>query len=238
MNFSKEKNGYNVMEVDAYVKSAEATASDQTERIEELKNEVAELSARLQVEKQRRDLINKAIYNAVAKADQIENLSRRKYEQDMAQLKAFHEKWMAYYNRIIAHYPIDDTLNEVSAFNRRMNDILSGKKAKPLESYMQAEEKRIAKKDAPAKEKEQAKENAKINDFDPIKRIREYLDNESKKQNAFETQNNAEVKPARPVPSKITDVSDTGFSFEEALNPTDDLSTIMRDLGFDVKEDK
>ena len=69
--------------------------------------------------------------------------------------------------------------------------------------------------------------------FDPVKSIKEYLDGADdttaatrprKGSKAYKT-GIAVVNPALAEPS------DTGFNFEEALNPTEDLKDIMKDLG-------
>ncbi len=232
MNFSKEKNGYSVAEVDAYIRSVESAEGDRTLRIEELKSEVSRLTALLDAERQKRDLINKAIYNAVAKADQIETLSRRKYEQDMAQLKAFHEKWTSYYNRILEKYPLDDELREASAFIRRMNDVLNGKDVEPLEAYMEREKERVGKTaSAESKKSSRPKKNAKAESFDPVTKIKEFLDVQKSNESIMDSINSQKTQSVNEEYE-----GEGAFSFEEALNPTEDLSTIMRDLGFDVKD--
>jgi len=218
MNFSKAKNGYSTAEVDAHLKSLEIAEQGRQAHIEQLKAEIESLKKQLDTEKNRRELINRAIYNAVAKADQIETLSKRKYEQDMAQLKSFHQRWTAYYNRLIQKYPLDDELKEVAAFNSRMNDVLRGKDAQPMEVYLKKEEERVIKA---SKIKDEIKP---CEPFDPIAKIKEYLERKR-------------IEDGHNNKQSIDESEEEGtFSFEEALNPTDDLSTIMKDLGFDVEE--
>jgi len=224
MNFSNEKNGYNIAEVNAYIKSLQSASEQKSERIEELKVQVSKLSAQLDAEKSKRDLINKAIYSAVAKADRIEALSRRKYEQDMSQLKAFHEEWTSYYNKIMQKYPMDDELMEVVVFNRRMNDLLTGKEEKSLQEYLEQEKSRVEKAEIVVEGK--SKSNKTLWDFDPVERIKAFLSSKDMRWSEQNTESD-----------KVEEYEGEGaFSFEEALNPTDDLSTIMRDLGFDVED--
>jgi len=225
MTFNKEKNGYSIVEVDEYLRTMASNEADRSARIEELKAEINKLNKQLDAEKQKRDLINKAIYNAVAKADQIEKLSRQKYEQDMAHLKAFHEKWTSYYNRILEKYPINDELIQMAAFNRRMNDILNGKEAQPIESYLQAEAERVKKATGNNQNYFDSQENAGSNA--PMSKIKAYFNSQEKDCGAY---NFGETDSANKQQSV------GAFSLEEAQNPTDDLSTIMRDLGFDIED--
>lgn len=204
MNFSRERKGYNCREVDAYIIALENTASDLRLRIEELKKEAAALKKENEAGKEKCELINKAIYNAVAKAEQVEKLAKLHYEQDMRQLKAFHDKWMAYYQRILYKYPLDDELKEITDFNERMTLVLNNRGSEELEAFKREEDLRLQ-KNAAAPPK-----------FDPVERIKSYLDGDG-----------GETAAAS---------SDAGFSFEEALNPKEDLTSIMRELGFDVEE--
>ena len=208
--------------MDAYVESLTYASEQKSERIEELKAQVSKLSAQLDMEKSKRELINKAIYSAVAKAEQIEKLSKRKYDQDMNQLKAFHEEWTSYYNKIMQKYPMDDELMEVVVFNRRMNDLLTGKEEKPLQEYL--EKARVSKAEIVVEGKLHS--NKTLWDFDPVERIKAFLSSKDMRW----SEQNVEQKPSEEYEGE------GAFSFEEALNPTDDLSTTMRDLGFDVED--
>ena len=139
----------------------------------------------------------------------------------MARLKAFHEKWTAYYNKLLAKYPMDDELMAVGKFNREMSETLGAP-----ERQFSAEDERLK-----SKKLGKVKVSSGSEPFDPVKSIKDYLDGDttaatrpSKNSKAYKT-GIAVVNPA------LTGPSDSGFNFEEALNPTDDLKDIMKDLG-------
>ena len=126
MSFDIKRKGYCKEQVDAYIQGLVSTSAQKDERIAELNTQVATLKEELGKLEGKRELIVKAIYSAIAKAEQIEQLTKAKYDAEMARLKAFHEKWTAYYNKLLAKYPMDDELMAVSKFNREMNETLNG----------------------------------------------------------------------------------------------------------------
>ncbi|MBR2967728.1 MAG: hypothetical protein IKC35_02985 [Clostridia bacterium] len=212
MGFDIKRKGYSIEQVDAHIKSLEKASNQKDERISSLTAEVESLKQELGKLEGKRELIVKAIYSALSKAEQIESLTKAKYDAEMARLKAFHDKWTAYYDKLLANYPMDDDLMAVSAFNREMTETLNGPK-----EQKSSEEQRLGVKNG--------------EQFDPIKGIKEYLDDDyiaatrpTKGSKTYST-GVAVLNPA------LIEPSDSGFSFEEALNPTDDLKDIMKDLG-------
>ena len=127
MKFDTEKKGYKKSEVDEYVfalkNEYESKLADQKNRIFQMKNELIEKEKQLAAFKSKTELISTAILNAVAKADEIEKLAASRYREEMTQLKVFHEKWQAHYNRLLDRYPDDEGLRAVEKFNAAMNDI-------------------------------------------------------------------------------------------------------------------
>ena len=154
MEFSIVKKGYAPKEVDAYIAAVkreyESTILKQRDRIKEMLREKEAADKELAAHREKSSQIGKAIVSAVAKAAEIERLSRIKYSQEIARLKAFHEKWTKYYDKILDEYPLDARL-------------AAAEKERPTKDY--------------------------------------------------------------------ADRSPSGFSFEEALNPTEDLESILKDLG-------
>ena len=212
MDFDIKRKGYSVEQVDAYIKSLQDASKQKDDKIYSLSLEIESLKQKLGKLEGKRELIVKAIYSALNKAEQIERLTKVKYDAEMARLKAFHEKWTAYYDKLLEKYPMDDDLMAVGAFNREMSETLSGPKAQKM-----SEEQRLSDKNTDG--------------FDPIKGIKEYLDDDyiaatrpAKGSKAYSS-GVAVLNPA------LIEPSDSGFSFEEALNPTDDLKDIMKDLG-------
>ena len=202
MKFDTEKKGYRKSEVDEYVfalkNEYESKLADQKNRIFQMKNELIEKEKQLAAFKSKTELISTAILNAVAKADEIEKLAASRYREEMTQLKVFHEKWQAHYNRLLDRYPDDEGLRAVEKFNAAMNDIFSGGTAavKEIEKQFEAERSRL------------------------------------------ETVSDASDEKKKPAKTLAEDsVSASGFSFEEAWNPKDNLGQIMKDLGL-ISEEK
>lgn len=205
MKFDIEKKGYKKSEVDEYVfalkNEYESKLAEQKNRIFQLKNELTEREKQLAAFKSKTDLISTAILNAVQKADEIEKLSQARYREEMKQLRSFHEKWQAHYNKMLEKYPDDEGLKAIEKFNTAMDDILAGGSAamKEIEKQFDAERERV--------------ESAKV-----------------------EPETAAEKHAPKKTLAEDA-VSASGFSFEEAWNPKDDLGQIMKDLGLLAGDD-
>lgn len=123
------KKKYTKADLDNYTEAVrrevENTLLRQRERIDELKKSLADYEQRIKRYEGQKELVYKAITAALKKADDIERVSLIKYNQEIAQLKSFHEKWLSYYNRIIEAYPLDDNLSAASGVNRKISEILS-----------------------------------------------------------------------------------------------------------------
>ena len=109
MKFDIEKKGYKKSEVDEYVfalkNEYESKLAEQKNRIFQLRNELTEREKQIAAFKSKTDLISTAILNAVQKADEIEKLAAARYRDEMQQLRAFHDKWQAHYNKMLEKYP-------------------------------------------------------------------------------------------------------------------------------------
>lgn len=227
MEFTVVKKGYSPKEVNEYIAAVkreyENAIVKQRERIKTLLEEKAETEKELAAHRNKSGQISKAIVSAVAKAEEIERLSRLKYNQEIARLKAFHEKWTRYYDRILDEYPLDARLKEAGDFNRRMDGILS----------------RVEHGDEIAAEEEESEPLRKIGKYFAEQQANEKAERASTAP-APETAATAQMPIARAqaatraqaAPKKdYADRSPSGFSFEEALNPTEDLEDILKDLG-------
>ncbi len=102
----------------------ESVLASQRERIDELKADLEKAEKTISDYAGQKDLIYKAITSALKKADEIERVSLLRYNQEIAQLKSFHDKWMGYYNKIIEAYPLDDDLIETSRVNGKIAAVL------------------------------------------------------------------------------------------------------------------
>lgn len=309
LDFNIVKKGYDPDQVDKYVvelkNSTETSLSEQKQRIFELKDALLSTENKLKEYKDKSNVVSKAIVQAVAKADEIEKLSIIKYRQEIERLKAFHDKWMNYYNKILRQYPLDEDLSAASKFNQQMKKILfNGDEplknedvydaARNLEKTFDDENNRLGAKTkggkvtvkvAPQKDNLKIKRQDKLSDsqkkiladngFDPIARISKYLEDaanvdiESNEASTVDSEQDAEeilskdelkakeanLKTKREAAQEertslnnafadkkkdtaaavdsgdYSDRSALGFSFQEALNPKDDLEQIMKDLG-------
>lgn len=205
MKFDIEKKGYKKSEVDEYVfalkNEYESKLAEQKNRIFQLRNELTEREKQLAAFKSKTDLISTAILNAVQKADEIEKLAAARYRDEMQQLRAFHDKWQTHYNKMLEKYPDDEGLKAIEKFNAAMDDILSGGSAAMKEIEKQ---------------------------FDSEKNR---VENVAAAPAPAQEQPKPADKPAVNKTLAEDAVSKSGFSFEEAWNPKDDLSEIMKDLG-------
>ena len=127
--------------MEAVRRECEGTLLRQRERIDELKKSLDEAEKKIAKYESQKELVYKAITSALKKADDIERVSLIRYNQEIAQLKSFHEKWLSYYNDIIAAYPLDDELIEASRVNRKISEVLS--RTGDIDSQYQSERERL-----------------------------------------------------------------------------------------------
>lgn len=140
-----DKKMYTQADFDRFMSSVkgeyEKTLLAQRERIDELKGSLQTAEAQIKKDEKQKNLIFKAITTALKKADDIERVSLIKYNQEIAQLKSFHNKWISYYNRIIEKYPLDDELVETSKMNGKISQIID--KAGDIEAQYEQEKERL-----------------------------------------------------------------------------------------------
>lgn len=139
------KKKYTKADFDNYMEAVrreyESTLLRQRERIDELKKSLSDAEKKIAKYESQKELVYKAITAALKKADDIERVSLIRYNQELAQLKSFHEKWLSYYNKIISAYPLDDELIEASKVNRKISKVLS--RAGDIQSQYEAERSRL-----------------------------------------------------------------------------------------------
>ncbi len=202
----EEKRKYTNAEVKGYIESVkreyELTFARQRERIDELRSALEAAEKKNAEYESQKGLVYKAITSALKKADDIERVSLIKYNQEIAQLKSFHDKWVGYFNKIIAKYPLEDELVAASKVSGKIADVLS--KASDVEQQYEQER----------------------------ERLRESIDSEDPEFAESVTSSFDEREVAANVADdEYTDRSPAGFSFAEALHPKQDLKDIMKELG-------
>ncbi len=102
----------------------EQTLISQRERIEELKTALKTAEDKAAEYESKKELIYRAITAALSKAEDIERVALIKYNQEIAQLKSFHSKWIGYFNKIIERYPLDDDLTAASKVSGKIAEVL------------------------------------------------------------------------------------------------------------------
>lgn len=109
MEFSIEKNGYSVKQVDRYLRDVkdeyEKTMSDQKIRISDLKRELESVKKELNQFKQKNNDISNALVVAVETAKQIESSSKNVYELEIKRLKNLYSKWENLFKDILKENP-------------------------------------------------------------------------------------------------------------------------------------
>lgn len=110
--------------VDAVKTEYEQVLAEQRARISDLRKSLAAAERKIAQYESQKEIVYKAITTALKKADDIERVSLIKYNQEIAQLKSFHDKWVAYFNRIIAAYPLDENLAAACKVNGKIAETL------------------------------------------------------------------------------------------------------------------
>lgn len=126
---------------EAVRRECEQTLMRQRERIEELRKSLSAAEKRIAEYESQKEIVYKAITAALKKADDIERVSLIKYNQEIAQLKSFHDKWIGYYNKIIDAYPLDDNLVAASKTSGKIAEVLD--KAGDIEAQYETERQRL-----------------------------------------------------------------------------------------------
>ena len=217
------RKGYERRDVDAYIakteRDAAAAVENQNKVIDDLKKTVDEQQAKIKEYEQKSRRISDAIMSALAKADEIEKLSAYKYAQEMEQLKTFHARWLTYYAKLIKKYPLTDDLEAISNFNDKVNSILgktaAGASGEDEGSKFREEFSKLIHQNG-------ALDNPDEDDI-PSFAPATFMTLSEEEKSSYKSQ-----RVSAPVPEGE---SESGFSFEEALNPKESLEEIMADLG-------
>lgn len=127
--------------LDEVKKGYEDTLFAQRERIDSLKAQCDELEKENRRLTAGQNAIARSITKAVEKADEIQRITLIKYNQEIAALKSFHDKWQSYYTKIIEKYPLDDDLVAASRVNSKISAVLDDSGA--LEEQFERESQRL-----------------------------------------------------------------------------------------------
>ena len=123
-----KKKIYTQADIDAYSEAIKRECEQmllrQRDRIDELRTSLRAAEKKIAEFEGQKNTVYKAITAALKKADDIERVSLIKYNQEIAQLKSFHNKWIGYFNKIIEKYPLDDELVAASKVNGKIAEVL------------------------------------------------------------------------------------------------------------------
>lgn len=264
--FDINKKGYDCEQVDSFINKLslkyEEKLSEQKDRVFALKNELSIMEQRLSNYKDKDKQISQALIYAVEKAEQIENNASKLYDLEIKRMRLLYKQWeemlikleSANLNSSLKKEleMFKKTIDEVLAQNQRIGstvirkdlhnngtgyirnllnrmDYAINSKAKPQQtratlSAMSAET-----------EKETARVANISGKLDKIKvkgpgnMADNYLNSDEMESSVFA---NALIRKGKAKKQE------SGFSLEEALNPTEDLDEIMKAFDFFLEENK
>ncbi len=227
----RNKQYYTLNDVEEYVKlmmsESEKTKSMQLQKIEELEKEKKQLAKTVDCYKQKEKTINRTLALAERKAEYILNNTRTRAMIELNRLTEFSVKWEKFFDSIDQKYDAKDK-ESFEEFNKELRNVLS--------SFTDFSDSLDGSKPLSGIEKTYIEETARIkqktrNDLDD--RFAKLLHSFNEKLGEANIKHQAKQQPIKtisPGSSVYPPKGDSGFDFEEALNPTDTLEDIMRDL--------
>ena len=102
----------------------EGAVAAEKDKIFALLEENAELKQQNAALLRRDKLISDALVAAVEKAKEIEIAAKRKCDLEIKRLRLFQAKWGQYFARVMERYPVDENLQKIQEFTRKVDEIL------------------------------------------------------------------------------------------------------------------
>lgn len=198
MKFDVVKKGYDRAQVDGYIRTLtednDKTVESQREAIEQLKEDNRKLSEKIDFYDKKKSEILAAFVEAQEAAARLKRKANARFDEEMARLDMFRQKWTAYAKEMIK------TLTPLEA---EKFDKMSEKFRRALEIY--------------AKDAGEGKEQAKTESFDPLKKVTDYLDGKHVDVDASKQTQQAEQAQEEAIVQDITeaDILDVKQSLEE-----------------------
>ncbi|MDR1094125.1 MAG: DivIVA domain-containing protein [Clostridiales bacterium] len=264
MNFEIARKGYKREQVDAYIKQLTAEyengSAEQRDRIFELKARLSQFEKENAALRGREAEVSRALLSAVQKSSEIEDMALKKYDLEIQRLKLFHIKWQAYFDDILARYPLNDELQSIADFTDEMRGILGvpdpkrrpavpkpNVKLSDAAQQHEREKKRLAARAAGTAGRTAAANSATrpapSGPAAPIEAIHKYLDKNARSvkadaaapvgTSASMPMGAASAETASASARAAAPVSTPAFSLEDALNPTEDIADILKELGIE-----
>lgn len=138
MRFRIDKKGYCINEVDAYINSLNGSLTEQRDRIAEQKNLIKELEKEVDGYRAKKDLIEQTLTAAKRKAEELENIAQKKYQNEITYLEQFHLKWLDYYAKLAKRHGGNE-----KEFNDKVSKLIETLKTSEVENVYKSETKRL-----------------------------------------------------------------------------------------------
>ena len=132
-NFSLDKRGYSVKEVDDYLIMQQIEndrlLKEKQARVNELREENFKLLKELNEFKNKEKTISEALLASTEKANEIEREAKLKYSLELKNLDEFYNKWNNFFNELIVRYPKMrdfDTKSALLNLKTEINNLING----------------------------------------------------------------------------------------------------------------
>lgn len=267
MQFKIVKNGYDVNEVNKYIKNTEMSYSlqcdKQKERIQQLAKENEKLKAKLAEYISKEANISNALLIAVDKAKQIEEGSKKIYELEIQKLRLLFNKYKVFLDDLIKSHSdassIKTTKTLIEEFKKSINTTLTNNFSgnvktvsayDPMRALLSKMSNYIAKRnldaskviDGVTQEDVETPENSHIYEKPNLKPIANLelkeSDNFENLVDKFLEVGDEEANAlAQQILNGNDDYKNNGFDLKEAVNPTESLEEIMKDFDFYNSDD-
>lgn len=247
MEFSKQKNGYNITEVDEYIASLKSQndykISSLNQTISNLQAKIDGLSSSLSAYKSKKESISSALISAVEKANQIEESSKNVYRLKIQQLAILYKKWEFMLEEMLKKHPdLTETASlsqSVETFRQSMKEILENDfqfqpqaqqqpKQDPIRALLQKINSR-QQLQPPVESKPEIKMSRPKRETKPITNAN-VVEQSVAEQFLSSADDCDETFPFSSANQSST--SSSGFDLAEAVNPKEDLEQIMRAFDF------
>lgn len=229
--FALVRRGYDVASTEAYIAAerdkAERIGLEQKERIRLLKSQVEQLTAELNVYRDKEEQIKSALMSATEQAEKTVLDVKFRYAMELERLKLFRAKWTSAYEEIKERYNFSkDALNmesvalstklEIERFLAQDFSLDKGDPVEETESEFRTEADRLGEGESRVRELKEKLEQA------AEKKDRENRLADRKKEKTGFALAKSEQPAVQPA---------AAFSLEEAQHPTESLAEICRYLG-------
>ena len=225
----KNKQYYTLNDLEEYARRLlsehEKKSSLQAQKIETLEREKLQLIKSLEEYKQKEKTISRTLALAERRAEYILNNTRTRAMIELNRLTEFSVKWEKFFDGLDKKYDANDR-QSFEDFNKELKNVLS--------SFSDFSDSLDGTKPLSGIEKTYIEETARIksktrDDLDD--RFAKLLHSFNEKLGYNKKEPEKQQVVNQKVPSSVyPPKNDSGFDFEEALNPTDTLEEIMREL--------